>query len=143
MDSIMPSPGSPPEYVGQSFAGSLYVGDTVKVDVGSDSYAAEVVGLAPLGATIGLRITPEGTEKTRIISFELVSEIIKSPVRRRLRWEAKPECGKCKFWTIDKPAGVNASGDCRRYPAMLRKTCDEWCGEYVFKQPENKAKQCH
>lgn len=127
------------EFVGQSLVGDLHIGDTVMVGVGQGAYAAQVQGVAAAGTGYGLRIMPEGAEKTRVISFHFVSQIIDSPVRRRLKWQAKPECRKCKFWATDKPDYVESTGDCRRYPARVRKASDDWCGEYIFKQPESKA----
>jgi hypothetical protein len=44
-------------------------------------------------------------------------------------------CKTCSFYlTHDFKRTAKFGGDCLRYPAMVRKTDDDWCGEHVKKR---------
>jgi hypothetical protein len=50
---------------------------------------------------------------------------------------AEPRCDKCKFWDAGEEGTPPAWGVCRRFPKIVLKERDDWCGEFSRKDQDS------
>lgn len=50
---------------------------------------------------------------------------------------AEPRCDKCKFWDAGEEGTPPAWGVCRRFPKIVLKERDDWCGEFSTKDQDS------